>query len=147
MRFTRAFDDTFTSDGGGAPYGALAAFHTSESTLGAPHIGRGGFGFSISGLASPGSESSASAPLGSAPIIPGGADPRAAPPQLVGAPAPESSSGPTEAGPSTELASDGDISEATARSAPSGAASMCQVHALLVSGLLGALGTCLAAWL
>ena len=49
MRFTRAFDDTFTSDGGGAPYGALAAFHTSESTLGAPHIGRGGFGFDLTG--------------------------------------------------------------------------------------------------
>ena len=49
MRFTRAFDDTFTSDGGGEPYGVLAAHHPTEATLGAPHIGRTPFSFDLSG--------------------------------------------------------------------------------------------------
>ena len=49
MRFTRAFDDTFTSDGGGEPYGVLAAHHPTEATLGGAHIGRTPFSFDLSG--------------------------------------------------------------------------------------------------
>ena len=49
MRFTRAFDDTFTSDGGGEPYGVLAAHHPTEATLGGAHIGRTPFSFDLLG--------------------------------------------------------------------------------------------------
>ena len=49
MRFTRSFDDMFTSDGGGQPYAGLAAYHPTEATLGAAHLARGGFGFDLAG--------------------------------------------------------------------------------------------------
>lgn len=48
IKFTRAFDATFTGDG---TIGALAAYHGTESKLGAPHEKREAFEFSLAGAA------------------------------------------------------------------------------------------------
>lgn len=44
IRFTRDFDDTFSGEG---PIGALAAYHSTETELGAPHLGRTPFELSL----------------------------------------------------------------------------------------------------
>ena len=48
IRFTRAFDATFTGED---PIGALAAYHSTEAELGAPHEGRTPFELSLAASA------------------------------------------------------------------------------------------------